>query len=102
MVRPWIGLIVGSGEGDPTDRTLHGVAPASWQDVTQITGVSWFAHIDTRTNFAGWDSTCPAQSQGVRTAATAVTCPLAIGTAGLGGQRGASGTIPSRIPFISG
>ena len=58
--------------------------------MSQITGVSWFEHLDTSTNFAGRDYACPARSQGVRTVAipaTATTTP-AIGTAVLGGNGG--------------
>jgi hypothetical protein len=88
MVKPFLAFVWGSGDGDPTDDKLHGFAPASWSDVTQITGVSWFEHLDSSTNFAGRDFACPARSQGVRTAATAATGPLAIGTQVLGGNGG--------------
>ncbi len=62
IVRPFVAVIIGTPDSDPTDRELHGFAPASWQDVTQITGVSWFEHLDTSTNFAGRDYACPARS----------------------------------------
>jgi hypothetical protein len=88
FVRPFVGAIFGTPDGDPTDRKLRGFAPASWQDVTQITGTTWFSQYDTSTNFAGRDYTCPARSQGVRTAANAQTGPLAVGTAVLGGNGG--------------
>jgi hypothetical protein len=88
MVKPFVGLIIGTPDSDPTDRELHGFAPAAWQDVTQITGVSWFAHLITSTNFAGRDYSCPARSQGVRTAPNAATGPQAIGTQVLGGSGG--------------
>src|SRR5438128_8158766 len=67
IARPFVAFVWGSGDGDPTDRKLRGFSPAAWQDVTQITGVSWFDHLDTSTNFAGRDYACPARSQGVRT-----------------------------------
>jgi hypothetical protein len=88
IIRPFVGAVFGTPDGDPTDRKLRGFAPASWQDVTQITGVSWFSQLDTSTNFAGRDYSCPARSQGVRPAANAQTGPLAIGTAVLGGNGG--------------
>jgi hypothetical protein len=88
IARPFVAFVWGSGDGDPTDRKLRGFSPASWQDVTQITGVSWFEHLDTSTNFAGRDYACPARSQGVRTAPTAATGPRAIGTQVLGGGGG--------------
>jgi len=87
IARPFVAFVWGSGDGDPTDRKLRGFAPAAWQDVTQITGVSWFEHLDTSTNFAGRDYACPARSQGVRTTAPTAR-PQAIGTAVLGGSGG--------------
>src|SRR6266511_6060859 len=88
IVRPFVAFVWGSGDGDPTDNKLHGFSPAANQDVTQITGTSWFDHLDTSSNFAGRDYACPARSQGVRTAATTAGGPLAIGTAVLGGGGG--------------
>jgi hypothetical protein len=84
IARPFVAAVWGSGDGDPTDRWLRGFSPAAWQDVTQITGVSWFEHLDTSTNFAGRDYACPARSQGVRLGATAATGPRAIGREVLG------------------
>jgi hypothetical protein len=80
IARPFVAFVIGTPDGDPTDRELHGFAPASWQDVTQITGVSFFEHLDTSTNFAGRDFACPARLQGVRSGATAASGPQAIGT----------------------
>jgi len=85
MVQPFAAFVWGSGDGDPTDNKLHGFAPASWQDVTQITGNSWFEHLDPSSNFAGRDYACPARNQGLRAAANATTGPLAIGSAATGG-----------------
>src|SRR6266540_4327383 len=64
IARPFVAFVWGSGDGDPTDNKLHGFSPAANQDVTQITGVSWFDHLDTSANFAGRDYACPARSQG--------------------------------------
>jgi hypothetical protein len=65
IVQPFVGVLFGTADGDPTDNKLHGFSPASWLDVTQITGVSWFAHLETSTNFADRDYSCPARSQGL-------------------------------------
>jgi len=89
MVKPFVAFVWGSGDGDPTDNKLHGFSPAAQQDVTQHTGVSWFEHLDASSNYAGRDYACPARNQGLRTAATAATGPLAIGSAATGG--GSSG-----------
>jgi hypothetical protein len=88
IAKPFVAFVFGTPDGDPTDRKLRGFSPASWQDVTQITGVSFFEHLDTSTNFAGRDYACPARSQGVRTAANTQTGPQAIGTQVLGGNGG--------------
>src|SRR2546425_6347477 len=79
LVRPYVAFIWGSGDGDPTDNKLHGFAAAANQDVSQITGVSWFDHLDVSANFAGRDYACPARNQGMRNGAPA-SVPLAIGT----------------------
>jgi hypothetical protein len=85
IAKPFVAFVFGTPDGDPTDRQLRGFAPASWSDVTQITGVSFFEHLDTSTNFAGRDYACPARSQGVRTTPPTGN-PQAIGTAVLGGN----------------
>jgi len=93
MVQPFAAGVCGSWDGDPTDNKLHGFAPASWSDVSQITGVTWFEHFDTSTNFSGRDFACPARSQGFSTttgrqAGFVATSPFQIGTAALGGNGG--------------
>ena len=79
LARPFVAFVYGSGDGDQTDNKLHGFSPAANQDVTQITGTNWFAHLDTSANFAGRDYACPARFQGMRQAPTAATGPLAVG-----------------------
>jgi hypothetical protein len=86
IAKPFVAFALGTPDDDPTDRHLRGFSNLSWNDLSQITGVSWFEHLDTSTNFAGRDYACPARSQGVRTAANAQTGPLAIGTQVLGGN----------------
>src|SRR6266446_6287208 len=65
IVQPFVGVVFGTADGDPTDNKLHGFSPTSWQDITQITGTSWFAHLETSTNFAARDYACPARLQGL-------------------------------------
>jgi len=79
IVKPFVAGIVGTPDSNPTDRHLRGFSPAAWQDVTQITGVSWFEHLDTSTNFAGRDYACPARFQGMRPGPTPQSGPQAIG-----------------------
>src|SRR5262245_38427252 len=49
-------------------------------DRLPYTGVSWFEHLDTSTNFAGRDYACPARNQGMRTGNAPANNPYAIGT----------------------
>jgi len=65
IARPFVGFVWGSADGDPTDNKLHGFAPVPDFSSALVTGVSWFAHLDTSTAFAGWDYPCPARSQGL-------------------------------------
>jgi hypothetical protein len=100
FVRPFVAGIVGTPDSDPTDRKLRGFAPASWQDVTQITGVSFFEHLETNTAFAQRDYACPARFQGVRNGANAQTGPLAIGGAvSTGGSSGFECSHSTENPF---
>jgi hypothetical protein len=80
IVKPFVAFVMGTPDSNPTDRHLRGFSPASWQDVTQITGVSWFEHLDTSTNFAGRDYACPARFQGMRQGNAPANNPYAIGT----------------------
>jgi hypothetical protein len=87
IVRPFVGLIFGSADGDPTDDELHGFAPLPTREITAITGTSLFAHLDPSQAIGLRDYTCPARMQGVRSAAPAAN-PTAVGTAVLGGTAG--------------
>jgi hypothetical protein len=84
IVQPFVGVLFGTADGDPTDNKLHGFSPASWLDVTQITGVSWFAYLETSTNFADRDYSCPARSQGLPGPGP-TRAPLNLGSVVLGG-----------------
>jgi hypothetical protein len=79
IMKPFVAFVIGTPDSNPTDRHLRGFSPAAWQDVTQITGTSWFEHLDTSTNFAGRDFACPARLQGVRRGNAPATNPNAIG-----------------------
>jgi hypothetical protein len=105
MVRPFAGIIIGTADGDPTDRKLRGFSNVSWQDVGQITGTTWFAHLDRSPAFASRDFACPSRL-GVPVAGSAttngyigatplrppvpgaVTTPLNVGTDVLGTDNG--------------
>ena len=64
IVRPFIGAIYGSGDGDPTDRRLQGFQAQSVSDSTQVTSTGFFDQLDTSSTFALRDYSCPARSQG--------------------------------------
>jgi hypothetical protein len=112
IVRPYAGIIIATADGDPTDRKLHGFSNLAWQDVGQITGVSWFAHLDKSPAFASRDYACPARlgtpvSGSATTAGYvgptplqpaspgAVTNPQNIGVAVLGTATGVSSCVHS-------
>jgi hypothetical protein len=80
IAKPFLAFVIGTPDSNPTDRHLRGFSPASWQDVTQVTGVSWFEHLETSTNFAGRDFACPARFQGMRQGNAPANNPYAIGT----------------------
>ncbi len=65
IVRPFVGIVWGSGDGDPTDHKLHGFNPQSFGTTTQMTGTTWFAHLDTSNAFSARDYACPARFQGL-------------------------------------
>jgi hypothetical protein len=87
VVRPYVGFIFGSADGDPTDDELHGFASLPVREITGLTGTTFFAHFDPTQSFGLRDYACPARMQGVR-ATPPATNPLAIGTAVLGGTAG--------------
>jgi len=64
IVRPFLAFVWGSGDGDPTDHKLHGFNPQPFVTTIQMTGTSWFAHLDTSQAFAR-DYACPARFQGL-------------------------------------
>src|SRR5262245_39410738 len=73
MVRPFLGFIWGSADGDPTDHKLRGFNPQPFATTTQLTGTTWFAHLDTSNTLSSRDYACPARFQGL--GGTNVTAP---------------------------
>ena len=85
IVRPFIGAVYGTGDGDPTDRRLQGFQAQPVNDSTQVTSTGFFNHLETSSAFAVRDYSCPARSQGLsgRTQGVAGN-PYAVGTSVLG------------------
>ena len=90
VVRPFLGLVYGSGDGDPSDSKLHGFMTLPVREGTEIKDNPFLGFLETSAAFYGGvtkDYTCPARAQGVRTSAPAGN-PLAVGAAVLGGSPG--------------
>jgi hypothetical protein len=85
IVRPFIGAIYGTGDGDPTDRRLQGFQAQSVNDSTQVTSTGFFDQLDTSSTFALRDYSCPARSQGLSPRPQGVPGnPYAVGSSVLG------------------
>src|SRR5499426_3809467 len=65
IVRPFLGFIWGTADGDPTDHKLHGFNPQPFGTTTQLTGTTWFSHLDTSNALSSRDYVCPARFQGL-------------------------------------
>src|SRR5262249_7913962 len=65
FVRPFLGFIWGTADGDPTDHKLHGFNPQPFATTTHLTGTTWFAHLDTTNALSSRDYACPARFQGL-------------------------------------
>jgi hypothetical protein len=89
IVRPFIGAVYGTGDGDPRDRRLQGFQAQSVNDSTQVTSTGFFDQLDTSSTFALRDYSCPARSQGLsgRTQGVAGN-PYAVGSNVLGAGGG--------------
>lgn len=100
IIRPFVGVVFGTADGDPTDRKLHGFAPLPVPEITLITATPFFSHLDTSNAFALRDYSCPARLQGLTNAVPGGTTPAglprptsAIGTTVLaGGVAGSAAT----------
>ena len=94
IVRPFIGAVYGTGDGDPTDRRLQGFQVQPVNDSTQVTSTGFFDQLDTSSTFALRDYSCPARSQGQQPAAQRAGGvpgnPYAVGTNVLGNVGGST------------
>jgi hypothetical protein len=90
IVRPFIAAIYGTADGDPTDHKLHGFNPQSFVTTTQLTGTTWFAHLDTSNALSSRDYACPGRFQGlgVNPAAPGVAVAANPGAPGIPGRSG--------------
>ena len=88
IVRPFVGFVYGSADGDPRDDELHGFQAQPLNDSTQITATGFFNHLDTSPTFALRDYACPGRAAGLvsRTQGTAGE-PVCRGAAGAGQRR---------------
>ena len=85
MVRPFIGAVFGTADGDPTDRRLQGFQVQPVSDSTQITSTGFFDQLDTSSVFALRDYSCPARAQGLTARPQGVPGnPYAVGTQAIG------------------
>jgi hypothetical protein len=64
VVRPFVGLYIGSADDDATDGDLQGFAPFPQQEITLTTGTSFFGHLDPATSIGGRDIVTPARATG--------------------------------------
>ena len=90
VVRPFVGFVYGSGDGDPSDRQLRGFMTLPIRQGSEIKDNPFLGFLENSAAFYGGvskDYTCPARAQGVRAAAPAGN-PLAVGAAVLGGSPG--------------
>jgi hypothetical protein len=78
MVRPFVGVVFGTADGDPNDGKLHGFATLPVPDITLITATPFFSHLDTSNAFAPRDYSCPARLQGLRNAVPGGTTPAGL------------------------
>ncbi len=81
IARPFVGLVWGSADGDPTYNKLHGFATYPIGSSAQVTGIPWFAHFDSSSAFGSRGYPCPARAQGLTNRATT---SLNVGTGVLG------------------
>jgi hypothetical protein len=64
VIRPFVGLYIGSADDDATDNDLQGFAPLPQQEITLTTGTSFFGHLDPSTAIGGRDIVTPARAAG--------------------------------------
>jgi len=91
VVKPFVGFIYGTGDGDPNDNKLGGFQTQTISDSTQITGTPFFNHLEASSAFALRDYSCPAYSSGVASRTQGVAGnPAAVGAQVLGNGGGTS------------
>jgi hypothetical protein len=98
IVRPFLGVIWGTADGDPTDHKLRGFNAHPYTSITLITGTTFFAHLDTSNAFSARDYACPGRFQGlgVNPAAPGVAVAANPGAPGIPGRSGP--TLPMTDP----
>jgi hypothetical protein len=99
IVRPFVGFIWGTADGDPTDHKLHGFNPQPFNTTTQVTGTPYFAHLDTSNAFSARDYACPARFQGLGVTNVNVPATASATNPGAPGIPGRSGPlVPTNNP----
>src|SRR5262249_20113495 len=109
---PFLGVIWGTADGDPTDHKLRGFSPQPHNTTTQLTGTTWFAHLDTSNALSARDYACPGRFQGlgVNPALPGVAVAANPGAPNIAGRSGTqvASTDPRRVrageqnPYASG
>ena len=90
VVKPFVGFVYGSGDGDPSDDKLHGFMTLPIRQGTEIKDNPFLGFLEDSAALYGGvtkDYTCPARAQGVRNTTPAGN-PSAVGAAVLGGSPG--------------
>jgi hypothetical protein len=62
VVRPFVGLYIGSADDDATDGDLQGFSPFPQAEITLTTGTSFFGHLDPATSVGGRDIVTPGRA----------------------------------------
>src|SRR4030095_1876942 len=104
IVRPFLMFLWASADGDPTDHQLRGFNPYPYRTTINMTGTSWFAHLDTSNAFAR-DYSCPARFQGLgvtNTNVPAVASPTNPGAPGITGRSGTTVATSDTTSVIAG
>jgi hypothetical protein len=76
IVKPYVGIIYGSGDDDETDTDLEGFAPVAHREITLMSGTRWFDVFDTAASFGARDVPNPARTRGAAGAVTGNQSPL--------------------------
>jgi hypothetical protein len=63
IVKPYVGVIYGSGDDDPNDTDLEGFAPTPYREITLMAGTRWFDVFDTAASFGARDVPNPARTR---------------------------------------